>query len=207
MSELITKKIKEHIAALNSNEAFVSSDFLDIANIETIQRLLSRLADEKKIQRILRGVYYQPRFSELLQEYEAPSPHQVAFAIARKHNWNIAPSGVTALNMLGLSTQVSANWSYITDGIRSKKSFSFGNITIEYKPRSNREITGMSYKTALIIQGIKALGKGKVDDSAVKKLEGSLTWDEKKALLLEAKPAAAWVYQTIRTICGGNGNV
>ncbi len=207
MRDIIIDKLEQQIGMLESNAVFIANDFLDIADYETIRRALNRLADKKNIQKTFRGVYYQPRFSELLQEYEAPSPHQMALAIARKHNWNIAPSGVTALNMLGLSTQVSAKWSYIADGIRAKKSFTFGNITIEYKPRSNREITGMSNKTALIIQGIKALGKDKVDDAAIEKLRASLTQDEKKMLLLEAKPATVWVYKIIRTICGGSGNV
>jgi len=207
MSELVTKKLKKQIASFDRNAVFSSIDFLDIANLETIQRLLSRLADEKVIHRIIRGVYYQPRYSELLQEYEAPSPHEVALAIARKYNWNIAPSGVTALNMLGLSTQVSAKWSYITDGIRSKKSFTFGNITIEYRHRSNREITGMSYKTALVIQAIKALGKGNVNDEVIKKLQDSLTDAEKSNLIQEAKPATAWVYQLIKRISEDSDNV
>lgn len=64
----------------------------------------------------MRGVYYYPRYSELIQEYETPSPNKVTEAIARKFNWTIAPCGDTALNMLGLATQVPAKWSYISDG-------------------------------------------------------------------------------------------
>jgi hypothetical protein len=42
----------------------------------------------------------------LLQQELSPDFDQVAQAFARKFNWRIQPSGDTALNLLGLSTQV-----------------------------------------------------------------------------------------------------
>jgi len=202
MRDLITEKVKNQIDLLEHDSVFIANDFLEIAEYETVRRALNRLVDDGKIQKIMRGIYYNPRFSELLREYELPSPHQTALAVARKFNWNIAPSGATALNMLGLSTQVPAKWSYISDG--AYNSFELGNITLEFRHRNNREIAGMSYKTALIIQGIKALGKGKVDDTAIEKIRASLTEKERTKLLEEARPTTVWVYQVIRKICGGN---
>jgi len=199
MRNINTEKLKNRINELGDNAVFIANDFSEIAEYETARKALNRLSDDGKIQKILRGVYYNPRYSELLQEYEAPSPHQTAMAIARKFNWNIAPSGTTALNMLGLSTQVPAKWSYISDG--TYNSFDLGNITIEFKRRNNREIAGMSYKTALVIQGIKALGKGNVDNTAIEKIRNTLTDDEKAKLLSEAKPTTIWVYQVIKKIC------
>ena len=202
MRDINTDKIKKRIEELGNGAVFIASDFLEIAEYEIVRKALNRLSDDNKIKKILRGVYYCPRFSELLQEHEAPSPHQVAMAIARKFNWNIAPSGATALNMLGFSTQVSAKWSYISDG--AYNSFEFGNITIEFKHRNNREISGMSYKTALVIQGIKALGRIHVDHAAIEKIRASLTKSEQQALLSEAKYTTVWVYIVIKQICGGS---
>ncbi len=205
MKNTITQKLSQRLKTLDSNAVFIINDFIDIAEYDTIRKTLNRLDEEKKILKIMRGIYYQPRFSELLQEYEAPSPHQVALAIARKFNWTIAPSGITALNMLGISTQVSAKWTYISDG--NYKTFELGKITIEFKRRNNREIAGMSYKTALIIQGIKALGRNKVDDISIIKMREMLSDAEKQTLLEEAKTSLIWVYQVIKTICEVNSNV
>lgn len=205
MKNTITQKLSQRLKTLDSNAVFIINDFIDIAEYDTIRKTLNRLDEEKKILKIMRGIYYQPRFSELLQEYEAPSPHQVALAIARKFNWTIAPSGITALNMLGISTQVSAKWTYISDG--NYKTFELGKITIEFKRRNNREIAGMSYKTALIIQGIKALGRNKVDDISIIKMREMLSDAEKQTLLEEAKASLIWVYQVIKTICEVNSNV
>ena len=192
-------KISEIISQAKPEGVFVASDFSHIAPINTVRQCLSRLEKSQQIVRIMRGVYYQPAYSELLQEYEAPSPHHVAMALARNFGWTIAPSGAAALNMLGLSTQVPARWSFVSDG--PYRSFSFGNITIEFKHCSAREISGMSPKTALVIQAIKALGKENIDEENLQKIRRNLSAEEKAALLKEAKRTTVWIYEAIKKVC------
>ena len=110
------QQIYERICDAKPQTAFVILDFCDLTDYDTAKKSLLRLEEKGKIQRIIRGVYYNPRFSQLLQEYEAPSVDEVAKALARNYNWTIAPSGNAALNQLGLSTQVPAKWIYISDG-------------------------------------------------------------------------------------------
>ena len=197
--QTIYNRIVERIRTAEPESVFVSTDYVDLADVNTVRQCLSRLEQAGELQRIMRGVYYRPAFSQLLDEYEAPSPHHVALALARKYNWSIAPSGATALNLLGLSTQVPAKWSYISDGPYHK--FDVGNLDLEFRHRSNREISGLSYKSAMVIQALRALGKDHVDDAAITKLRRLLTSDEKQALLQEAQQAAAWIYNHIKKIC------
>lgn len=192
-------KISEIISQAKPEGVFVASDFSHIAPINTVRQCLSRLEKSQQIVRIMRGVYYQPAYSELLQEYEAPSPHHVAMALARNFGWTIAPSGAAALNMLGLSTQVPAHWSFASDG--PYRSFSFGNITIEFKHCSAKEISGMSHKTALVIQAIKALGKESINEGSLQRIRRNLSADEKIALLEEAKRTTVWIYEAIKKVC------
>lgn len=194
-SEMIYKKILE----FENETVFIATDFLDIADYEVSRKTLNRLDNNGKIKKIYRGVYYNPKYSKLLGEYEAPSPHNIALALARKFNWTIAPSGNTALNQLGLSTQVTSHWTYISDGPYNK--FSIGNIEIDFKHRNNKEISGMSYKTALIIQAIKALGINNIDESVIIKLKKQLSKAEKETLLNESKQTTVWVYTIIKKIC------
>jgi len=65
----------------------------------------------------------------------------------------------------------------------------------------------MSSKTALIIQGIKALGKENINPAVIKKLNALLTEEEKRVILKESKPVTVWVYKVIRKICEGERNV
>ena len=92
---------------------FVNSDFSDIADINTVKQSINRLIQENTLRRVFRGVFEKPKYSKLLGEYVAADPDAVAEALARCYHWTIAPCGNTALNMLGLSTQVTAVWSYI----------------------------------------------------------------------------------------------
>lgn len=195
----IIEQILTRIKNMDEEAAFSSSDFTDIADINTVRQILSRREQVGEIQRVVRGIYYCPKYSELLGEYEAPSPHHVAMAIARKYGWTIAPSGNTALNQLGLSTQVPAKWSYISDG--PYNSFEFGAVKLEYKHRSNKDISGLSYKTALVIQAIRAIGKDNIGGVEMDKIRQCLSEKEKENLLAEAQQSTAWIYKYIKEIC------
>lgn len=199
MSELnYTEQIMEKINNASREDVFVVIDFLDIADYHTVRQSLLRLNKYGKIQKIMNGLYYCPQYSKLLQEYEAPSPSKIAIAIARKFNWTIAPSGNTALNQLGLSTQVTAKWNYISDGPYHK--FEIGGFELEFKHRNNKEISGMSYKTAMVIQALKTIGKDQITDETKIILKKHLSREEKEQLLLEGKQTTMWIYNVIKEI-------
>ena len=160
---------------------------------------LIRLASEGLIKKILFGVYYKPEFRELLGEAVAPSPNKVAHALARNFGWTIVPCGDTALNLLGLSTQVPSQWVYVSDG--AYKEYTFDNTTIKFKRTTNKEISKVSYKTALTIQALKALGKENITEQVILRLKKILTDEEKEKMLAESKSATSWVLELIKVIC------
>ena len=192
------QEILNRIKNFESNQVFIANDFFDIAGYETVRSTLNRLVEDKVIIRIMKGIYYKPKYIELIGEYEASSVNEVANTIARKYNWTIAPSGNTALNLLGLSTQVPAKWTYISDGRYA--SFSFGNVTIEFKRRSNGDISKMSTLTAMVIQSIKTIGKDKITNEQIDYLKKKLSDKEKSELLSDSKTTSAWVYSVIKKI-------
>jgi hypothetical protein len=193
-------QIKNRIKKFNDGKVFISNDFLDIAKNETVRRTLNQLVDENKKKRVINGFYYNPKYSELIGEYEEVSIHKLALAIARKYNWNIAPYSSTALNLLRLSTQVPIHYKYISSG-RYKK-YKIGDTTLEFKKANPGEIANMSLKSATVIQAIKSLGKDRISNEVVqKKIRENLTKEEKSDLMQESKSAPSWVYEVIREIC------
>ena len=195
-------EIKQKILNAENGTVFVAVDFVDLTDKTTVNVCLTRLENENIIQRILRGVYYKAEYNEFLQEYIVPNPDKVAHALARNFGWTIVPCGDTALNILGLSTQVPAAWSYVSDG--TYKEYTYDNTTIKFKRTTNKEISKLSYKTALIVQALKALGKDNIDDTIINKLKNDLTDEEKATALLEAKAATSWIYEYIKQICKGD---
>ena len=199
MANGIYTEIKKRILSSEDGSIFVTSDFSDIATITTIRKCLGRQVEEKAIRRIIDGVYEKPVYSNLLKEYVPVNPEKVAYAIARGFHWTIAPCGDVALNKLGLSTQVPVVWSYISDG--PYRRFSWDNVTISFKHRTNRQISFMSEHTALVVEAIKTLGKDRIDDAVIKSLKNRLPEYERKQILEESIGVSEWIYEVIRKVC------
>lgn len=202
MEKSYKKEIQNRIRGFHTGKVFIANDFFDIAEYETVRSTLNRMVEAGEIRRILNGIYDQPRFIEFIGEVEAPNMNETASAIARKYNWTIAPSGNTALNLLGLSTQVPAKWTYISDGRYA--TYQIGNTVIEFKRRNNSEISKMTRLSAMVIQAIKEIGKDKTTQQQIAILSEKLSKDEKKLLLESGKTTSAWVYKVIRKICEGS---
>lgn len=199
MADNIYAEIKKRIELAEDGTVFVTSDFADIATTTTVRKCLGRQVEEKNIRRILDGVYEKPVYSKLLKEYIPANPECIAYAIARSFRWTIAPCGDVALNKLGLSTQVPVVWSYISDGPYRK--FTWDNITLSFKHRTNREISFMSETTTMTVEVLKTLGKERVDDGVILSLRNRLPETEKKKMIEEATGVSEWIYTVIRKVC------
>ena len=184
MSENIAGKVISRIYGHGRGWVFIASDFSDIANPTTIWSVLSRIVEKGEIRRLLRGVYDYPAEGKLLNELSPPDPYKIAQAIARSHGWTTLPDGNTALNLLGLSTQIPSTWEYLSDG--PYRSYEWLGNTMKFKHRANRETTIISSKSALIVQALKALGEKNVDDKVIVTISNHLNDKEQKKILKEA---------------------
>lgn len=129
MSNVLTKQIRERIELQGENTLYMVRDFADLNNDGLVTRALSRLEKEGMLVRISQGIYLYPmrnRFGIL-----KPSIDDIAVAIAQKDKAGIIPSGLTALNKLELSTQVTMNAVYLTDA--TAREIKIGNRTIVLK--------------------------------------------------------------------------
>ena len=150
----------------NPGKIYSINDFYNLATKNTIKSILYRLNEEGTIIRIIDGLYTKPRYSEILQEYSYPNINDVAEKIAEKFAWTISPTGDTALNYTGLSTQVPNEFIYISDG--PYREYLYRNKKIIFKHTSNRNISLYSKKISIIIQAIKALGQNNITDNNIK---------------------------------------
>jgi hypothetical protein len=192
------EQIQNKIEGLDKGSVFTYFDFSSIAPIEVIKKNLQRLEKDKIIRRVMRGVYDYPKYSIFLGELVDTDPDKVAQALARKHSWTILPNGDAALNILGLSTQVVSGYKYLSNG--PYKQYEFNGIKLEFMHRTNKEITNLSFKTGLIVQAIKALGKNEDYTLIIKKLSRQLTQEVKEIMNEEAKFVTNWVYIIIKEI-------
>lgn len=192
----IENKIVNRIYGNGRGWAFSKKDFLDIADDGAIRLSLMRLTNRETIRRIMPGIYDYPRFSELLQETMGPDLDQVAHALARKFGWRIQPSGNTALNLLGLSTQVPAQAVYLSDG--PSKAYMIGNRKLTFNKKALKESGFRHRESELVVQALRELGRKRMDEAFRKKLRQALPSDTWPKLVRDTKSATAWVHEIIR---------
>ena len=194
----IDNKLVSRIYGHQRGWALSKNDFLDLGSDAAIRKALSRLETKGIVRRVLRGVYDYPRISSLLNETMGSDLDVLASAIARKSGWRIQPSENTALNLLGLSTQVPAKSIYLSDG--PSKSYELGNRQLIFKKRALRE-SGFKHKESeLVVQALKALGRDCIDSQICRTLSEKWTPDFWQKILRDTRTAPAWVCDIIRTI-------
>ena len=185
--------------------SFSSNDLIHKFTRQEIDNTLSDLVKKEKIRRVARGIYDYPKYSELLKKQLSPDIEQVSRAYARKFNWKIEVSGESALNILGLSTQVVGRYIYLSNGPNKNYTLNDGT-TIEFKKSSLKNI-GFKYKeSSLIVQALKTLGKDRVDEQVVKSIREKIDARKYKKILNDTQSATVWIYETIKIICKDETN-
>lgn len=110
------KQIRERILSAEDGTTFATSDFADVADSATVRQSLNRLVQAEILRRVLRGIFENPKYSSVLNEFVEVNPDAVAKTLARTYHWTIAPCGNAARYLSGLSNQRPAIWSYIGTG-------------------------------------------------------------------------------------------
>ena len=163
----ITNQI-EKIMSENQGKVFSINDFYNLGTKNTIKSILYRLNKENQITRLIEGLYIKPKYSKILKEYSYPDASEIAEKLANKFSWTISPAGDTALNYIGVSTQIPNEYIYISDG--PYREYLYRDKKIIFKHTTNRNITSYSKELSILIQAIKALGKDNIGKEDIKKL-------------------------------------
>src|SRR5690606_12253836 len=168
MRPIVELKIANAIEELPKGSILFVNDFLGYGTAESVKKALYRLANDKKqLVRLAHGIYLYPETDEELGIL-FPSTEEIAQAIAERDKARIIPTGVYALNRLGLSTQVPMKIVYLTDG--SARKIKIGKRTISFKRTSPRNRMATGEISTLAIQALKEIGQEDVDDEILQKL-------------------------------------
>lgn len=190
------KKIEQKIGDSPDGTLFVISDFAELGSNAAVRKSLSRLVNDNTLTRELRGIYKKPLYNNFIKEYILSTPKEIANAYAKLHGWRIVPSGNTALNELGLSTQVPNVNLFISSG--PYRTIEFPNkTTIRFKHVKSTEVENISYDTALLIEAIKTLTKANLTPKVVAKIRSKYSAEELQRIKRESKNARSWVYEQI----------
>jgi hypothetical protein len=190
--------IVTRIERLGAGKAFSAKDFLDIASRGTIDMALTSLTRRGIIRRVRRGLYDMPRVNPALGGKLSPDIDEAARAIARRQRWKIVPEGAWAANLLGLSTQVPARITYLTDGPNHE--VPIGRRSIHFKHARPKVIAGLDGKFALVVQALRHLGKEGVGPREIETLRAALSPAEKRKLVKDTRFGVDWIYEVAKRI-------
>lgn len=192
----IEAKVAEILQDIPKGSVLFVDDFLDFGSPDSIKKALYRLTNEKcLLVRLAHGIYLYPKTDKELGTLY-PSTEEIAKAIARRDKARIIPTGVYALNRLGLSTQVPMKIVYLTDG--ATRSIKIGKRTISFKRTSPRNLMTTGEISTLTIQALKEIGQENIDDEILKQLQVVLKKETQENILHDAKLAPAWINKILK---------
>ncbi len=196
------KSIGNRITQIGAGKAFTAADFSGVASARNASNVLGRMHAKGKLSRAVRGVYYVPEKSALINVEVPVSADEVVRAIARANKWIVCPAGDAALNKLGLDAQTPAKLTYVSSG--PYKSYKYGNREIELKHRANRDLLDCSEITCTVVQALKALGKDNIDARIIGTLARNLSDEQVNVLVKESTGLTSWVEEAIKRIREAN---
>ena len=187
---VIESKVAEVLKNLPRGRILFVDDFLDFGNSESIKKALFRLKEKELLIRLAHGIYLYPKKDRDLGILY-PSAEEIAIAIAKRDRARIIPTGVQALNKLGLSTQIPLKVVFLTDA--AARSIKIGNRTITFKKTSPKNLMVKGEISGLVIQALKSIGQNKIENGMLTKLLTTLKNEKKEIILHDAKLAPAWI--------------
>lgn len=187
---IVENKIFESLKSRQKGVVIFVSDFSDYGSAESVKKALLRLNEKKTIVRLAHGIYLYPKVDKELGIL-FPSTEDIALAIARRDKVRIIPTGVQALNKLGLSTQVPMKLVYLTDG--GTRNIKVGKRTISFKNTSPKNLFMKGEISSMVIQALKTIGNSQLDDSTLLKIQNILKKEKKDNIINDAKLAPVWI--------------
>lgn len=191
--------IWRRIRAKHPGWVFTPKEFASLGKRAAIDQALSRLQRAGKIRRLSRGIYEYPKIHPRIGAL-SPAPEAVAKAMAARTGSRIAISGSTALNLLGLSTQVPVQNLFLTEG--PSKVVRIGNQTVTLKHAAPSKLLGAGTEAATIFQAVRSYGQKRANEIPAKFLAERIP-EKVKAEVRRLMPLApSWQQPVLQEIAG-----
>jgi hypothetical protein len=196
----VPDRIMKRARATGRGGVFTPSDFLDVAARAAVDQALSRLVKNGKLRRLARGLYDFPKVHPKLGRL-SPTPDDVAQALARETGSQVQISGARAANALGLTTQVPARSTYLTDG--PARRVVLGKRVVDLRHASPKHLIAPGSAAGTVVQALRHVGPLRAADVA-QVAARRLSANDKKTLASNSIQAPAWMRPTLVSIANAS---
>ncbi len=197
-------QIEEKISKSSRGELFFADDFVKYGTPDNIRQVLSRLEKDGMLLRIAQGIYLKPKIDPLVGVI-LPSVAEVAKEIAHRDKARIAPTGVLALYLLGLTTQVPLKAVYLTDG--SQREVKIGKRSIKFKKTVPKSFAIKNELLHLVVQAFREVGQKQITGAFLNQMKPSVLKLDADVMQQQLKYAAVWIQKEIIKLYNSKANV
>jgi hypothetical protein len=170
-------------------------DFAMLGTSVAVRKALQRLREKGLIKQVAHGIYVRPKINDFIGDV-MPSAEEVFKGIAQRDKIRLLPTGVYALNALGLSTQVPLNIVFLTDG--AARTIKVGKRTIKLKKTTPKNLLAKGEISALVIQALREIGKDKATNEELQKIIDLLKKEVPKNLIHDIALAPEWIKEIMK---------
>lgn len=202
MQSAVVDKIRNKITHGKFGSVYFVSSFPKY-DVEYVTKLLAIFEKEGIITRIAKGVYVKARKTRFGILY--PSASELIAEIAQRDKAVIIPTGSTAANRLGFSTQVPMNTSFLTTG--SSRRLSLGNRTVTLKHGAPKNFAFKGKLMQELVQALRSIGENNItqeDELRIAKLLAETP--EKETIEHDLLLAPVWMRLIIKRNIKGRDN-
>ena len=186
--------LRKRIEAMPEDSVLFRSDFPEYHS-EFVGETLAELTKEGILVKLAQGIYAKPRMSRF--GAVLPSVEKIVQAIAVRDNAKVLPSGMTALNALGLSTQVPMNYTYLTTG--SERTVKLTNRQVVLKRGVPKNFWYETRLIALLVQALKTLKQENVGQEELQIIRSLIEKElDKETLAKDVDKMPAWMKRLIK---------
>ncbi len=193
----IDSSLLRRIFAKSRGWVFTPNHFNDLGSRDAIASALKRHKKSGTIRQLARGLYDYPVQHPVLGTV-APSADAIARALVGRDAIRLQPAGAYAANVLGLSDQVPMKIVFLTDG--ASRRVKLGQREIILQRTTPRNMATARRKSGTIIQALRHLGQGQVDDKVIATLQRQITAADRAVIRKDLRYAPAWIADILRKL-------
>jgi hypothetical protein len=165
MQNTVEYKVRRTLTRVRYGTVLFTSSFPQF-DLEYVTKLLAQFEKEGLITRIAKGIYVKAKKTRFGVVY--PSAFELVTEIAKRDKAKIIPTGETAANRLGFSTQIPMNTCFLTSG--SSRTLSLGNRTVTLTHGAPKNFAYKGKLMPELVQALRSIGKNNITETVEKRV-------------------------------------
>lgn len=182
----VSALVANRVSRMKRGTPFSIEGFYSLGSTTSVQKAMSRLAKEKVIVRVAKGIYSRPKPLKSIPSIKITAKaEEIAKTWARTHHYKIVPQGLEAAYRLGLQTQAPMKSVYWTTG--PSREFRVGNEVVQVHHTTKSKLQWENKPEGAVFRSLLTLSPEHTPESSLKNAFTRLQLSEKETVRILSK--------------------